>query len=321
MTIPRYDEIQYPLLRYLATGVVIKKSDLEEPMVAHFGLTDEERADEYPSKNGAIFYDRMGWALSYLAMAGLLNRPKRAHYQISELGRKFVGDPDGMRAEVDRRIAEREAAQAAAGATPGSLTVVAPNSDPASDTTPQEALYNAADEIRAAVYDDILVTILGKTARAFEHLVAQLLHRMGYGGGIAGAARVTQYTNDGGIDGMIKEDILGLGRIHIQAKRYGFEHTVGREEIQNFVGALAVAQSKKGVFITTSSFTKRAKEYADSLNGINNVVLIDGDQLARYIYDFGLGMQDEQTIVIRKLDGDFWDQFPDDPKAVAVEQA
>jgi restriction system protein len=320
MPIPRYDEIQYPLLSYLATGAVIKKADLEEPMVTHFRLTDEERAEEYPSKNGAIFYDRMGWALSYLAMAGLLDRPKRAHYQISDLGRKYVGDPEGMRAEVDRRIAEREAAQAAtAGANSGSSAIPAPTGDPASDTTPQEALYSAADEIRATVYDDILVTILGKTPRAFEHLVAQLLHRMGYGGGITGAARVTAYTNDGGIDGVIKEDILGLGRIHIQAKRYGFDHTVGREEIQNFVGALAVAQSKKGVFITTSSFSKGAQEYADSLNGTNNVVLIDGEQLARYIYDFGLGMQDEQTIVIRKLDGDFWDQFPDDPKAVVTE--
>jgi restriction system protein len=124
---------------------------------------------------------------------------------------------------------------------------------------------------------------------------------------------VKSFSNDGGIDGVIREDILGLGRIHIQAKRYAIERTVGREEIQNFVGALAVAQSKKGVFITTSSFSRGAEEYAASLNGMTNLVLINGQQLAKYIYDYGLGMQDEQTIVIRKIDGDFWDQFPDDP--------
>lgn len=157
---------------------------------------------------------------------------------------------------------------------------------------------------------------MSKTPRAFEHLVAQLLHRMGYGGGITGAAKVTQYSNDGGIDGVIKEDILGLGRIHIQAKRYAPDHTIGREAIQNFVGALAVAQSNKGVFITTSGFSRQALDYVATLNGQTTVVLIDGQQLARYIYDHGLGMQDEQTITIRKLDGDFWDQFPDDPNTM-----
>ena len=111
---------------------------------------------------------------------------------------------------------------------------------------------------------------------------------------------------------MIKEDILGLGRIHIQAKRYARDSTIGREAIQNFVGALAVAQSNKGVFITTSSFSKGATNYVATLNGTTTVVLIDGLQLAHYIYEYGLGMQQEQTIVIRKLDGDFWDQFQDD---------
>lgn len=315
MTIPRYDEIQHPLLRHLADGAVRKKSDLEPPMAAHFALTDAERAHEYESKNGAVFYDRVSWALSYLCLSGMLSRPKRAHYQITDLGRRYVDDPDGMRAEVDRRIAERDTARPKA-IQPGPGTPPVPAVvDPNPEQTPQEALYCAAESIRASLCDDILATILGKTPRAFEQLVAQLLQRMGYGGGIAGAARVTPYTNDGGIDGVIREDILGLGRIHIQAKRYAVDRTVGREEIQNFVGALAVAQSKKGVFITTSSFSRGAEDYAASLNGTTNLVLINGQQLAQYVYDYGLGMQDEQTIVIRKIDGDFWDQFPDDPAA------
>jgi restriction system protein len=319
MTIPRYDEIQYPLLKHLASGVVVKKADLEPVMAAHFALSDNERSQEYESQKGPVFYDRMAWALSYLCLSGLLTRPKRAHYQITDQGRRCANDPAGMRAEVDRRIAERELArrearhaeaQTAPDAAPTGVDVAS------SEATPQEVLYSAAESIRASIYDDILATVLGKTARAFEQMVAQLLQRMGYGGGLVGAAHVTPYTNDGGIDGVIREDILGLGRIHIQAKRYALGRTVQRDEIQNFVGALAVAQTKKGVFITTSSFSRGAQEYAASLNGTTNLVLINGQQLARYIYDFGLGMQDEQTIVIRKLDGDFWDQFPDDPAAI-----
>jgi restriction system protein len=134
---------------------------------------------------------------------------------------------------------------------------------------------------------------------------------MGYGGEIKNSGFVTSRTNDGGIDGIIKEDILGLGRIHIQAKRYKLDSGIGREAIQSFVGALAVAQSNKGVFITTSYFSKGAIDYAENLNGLTTVVLIDGEQLAEYIYDFDLGMQVEQTIQIKKLDSDFWDSMQD----------
>ena len=129
---------------------------------------------------------------------------------------------------------------------------------------------------------------------------------MGYGGVVKNAGQVTQQANDGGIDGIIKEDVLGLGRIHIQAKRYKRDNTIGREDIQKFVGALAVAQSNKGVFITTSRYSRAAIEYANNLNGSTNVVLIDGSKLAEYIYDYGLGMQTEQTVIIKRMDSDFW---------------
>ncbi|SMG63549.1 Mrr restriction system protein, partial [methanotrophic bacterial endosymbiont of Bathymodiolus sp.] len=142
-------------------------------------------------------------------------------------------------------------------------------------------------------------------------ITLSLLERMGYGGQVKNAGQVTQASNDGGIDGIIKEDLLGLGRIHIQVKRYGIGNTVGRDEIQKFVGALAVAQSNKGVFITTSSYSKGAHEYANNLNGTTALVLIDGQQLARYIYDFNLGMQIEKVIEIKKLDSEFWDLMQD----------
>jgi restriction system protein len=312
MAIPKYDEIQVAALDELGHGKTLKKSDLEAPLAQHFELTEQELQEEYASGNGRIFPDRISWALSYLRLTGLVDRPKRGHYRITDLGRSLIGKPTEIKAYVTLKIAEREAAKNAQKAESGEASQSTSITENLTDTTPQEALYNAADSIRLTICEEILNTVLSKTPRAFEHLVAQLLHRMGYGGSIKGSATVTQYTNDGGIDGVIKEDILGLGRIHIQAKRYAPNQTIGRQDIQNFVGALAVAQSNKGVFITTSSFSKGAVEYVNTLNGATTVVLIDGQQLANYIYDHSLGMQDEQTIVIRRLDGDFWDQFTDD---------
>ncbi|MCH5306151.1 MAG: restriction endonuclease [Rikenella sp.] len=130
---------------------------------------------------------------------------------------------------------------------------------------------------------------------------------MGYGGEVKDSGQVTPLSKDGGIDGIIKEDILGFGRIYIQAKRYARDRAVERDEVQKFVGALAVVQSNKGVFITTSYFSKGAIDYVKSLNNAATIVLIDGNQLAEYIYDFGVGMQLEQTIKVKKLDQDFWE--------------
>jgi len=160
--------------------------------------------------------------------------------------------------------------------------------------------------------------ILSKSPRAFENLVVELLQEMGYGGKLKNSGMVTQYSNDGGIDGIIKEDVLGLGRIHIQAKRYNPDTSISREDIQKFVGALAVAQSNKGVFITTSKFSKGAKAYVGNLNATTTIVLINGEQLANYIYEYGLGMQTERTVEIKKLDSDYWDEMEDDVKKVTV---
>ncbi len=314
MTIPKYDEIRYTLLEYLSNGDVVKYRDFEEPMAKHFGLSPEEVAQEYDSGNGKIFFDRISWALSYLSIAKFIERPKRAHYRITDDGLKVVGNKSLFDETYNARISAYEEAKKLAKkeqeVEQGNQSDL-PNST--TEQTPQESLYATAEEIRETICNDILTTILGKTPLAFEKLVAQLLHKMGYGGGVHGAVLVTKYSNDGGIDGVIKEDTLGLGRIHIQAKRYAPENTVGREEVQKFVGALAVAQSNKGVFITTSRYSKGAIEYANTLNGNTNLALIDGQQLAEYIYDHGLGMQVEQTIVIKKLDGDFWDQMTDNP--------
>jgi len=308
--IPKHDDIRLPALELMSDGAARRSRDFEQPLAEHFGLTEEELARRYPSGSGPIFYDRIGWALSYLNMSGLVDKPKRGIYQINDAGRRLLATPDNLdefiRERIEARRQEQKAAQAESLTEDDGAT-----DDEASELTPQERLYQSYENIRQSVFEEILDTILSKSPRAFEDLVVKVLQKMGYGGQVKGSGEVTQYTNDGGIDGVIREDILGLGRIHIQAKRYARKNTVGREEIQKFVGALAVAQSNKGVFITTSSYSPGAREYADSLHGSTQLVLVDGQQLAEFIYDYGLGMQVEQTIEIKRLDGDFWDSMQD----------
>ena len=302
MTIPKHDDLRIPALKLLRDNESLHLKEFEKPLATHFNLTEEEVFQKYESGNGKIFYDRISWALSYLNMSGLLTKPKRGVYKISEIGIELLKTPEKINKYILKQLQNREPTRKSKKQT----NVVT------SDLTPQEELYESSSKIRESVCDEIIDVILSKSPREFEKLVVQLLQRMGYGGEVKSAAKVTQYSNDKGIDGIIKEDILGLGRINVQAKRYSRENTVGREEIQKFVGALAVAQSNKGVFITTSSYSKGATEYAENLNGATTVVLIDGKKLAEFIYDFGMGMQVEQTIEIKKLDSEYWDEMSDE---------
>lgn len=296
--IPKHDEIRIPALSLLARRSPLKLREFEAPLAEHFGLSKDEVEEEYESGNGRIFYDRISWALSYMNMAGLLHKPKRGVYEISALGREKLGNPDGINAFIAAEFAKRQQSKL----HPSSRITL-------DDTglTPQEELYESAKKIREARYQELIDTILSKTPRAFENLVVLLLQHMGYGGEVKQSGIVTPHTNDGGIDGIIKEDVLGFGRIHIQAKRYAQSSSVGRPEIQSFVGALAVAQSNKGVFITTSSFSKGAIAYAEGLNSNTTLILIDGAKLAEYLYEYGVGVQVEHTVEIKKLDSEFWD--------------
>lgn len=300
MSIPKHDQIRVPALSLLAKRGQLKLRDFEQPLAEYFGLSDAEVQEEYDSGNGKIFYDRISWALSYMNMAGLLSKPRRGVYEISELGREKIKGPETLNQFVAAQFAKRQESK------PGKSGKVALDEE---SLTPQEELYESAKIIRQSRYQEIIDTILSKKPREFEGLVVLLLQRMGYGGEIKQSGLVTSYSNDGGIDGIIKEDVLGFGRIHIQAKRYAQDHSVGRQEIQSFVGALAVAQSNKGVFITTSSFSKGAAQYAGGLNGNTTLILIDGQRLAEYLYEYGVGLQVEHTIEIKKLDSEFWDSM------------
>lgn len=309
MSIPTHDEIRVPALKLLKEKGVLKLKDFEVPLAEEFNLTHDELIKMYDSGNGPVFYDRISWALSYLNMAGLTKKPKRAYYEITEDGMKALNTPEKVDEYITKKIQQRNQEK---NIISDENTTASNNIDDSNDDmTPSETIEISFKKIKNKIYNDILDTIISKSPREFEKLVVALLQKMGYGGEIKDSGEVTQYSNDNGIDGIIKEDVLGFGRIYIQAKRYQRDNKIGREDLNKFVGALAVAQSNKGVFITTSSFNKNAVEYASKLNSTTTLVLIDGEQLAKYIYDYSLGMQTEQIIEIKKLDSDFWDIMED----------
>jgi restriction system protein len=301
MTLPKHNELRLPILKLLDGGSELTARTLLNPLQNQFELTNDQLNIMYDSGNGPIFYDRISWALSFLNHINVVEKPSRGLYKINQKGRELLARSDCDHYLLSARPARNNQPQ----------VELANNANEDIENTPQEQLASSFEDIRQTIYDEIIDTILSKSPRAFEFLVVKLLEKMGYGGKIQNAGLVTQYSNDGGIDGVIKEDILGLGRIHIQAKRFDRDNTISREEVQKFVGALAGAQSNKGVFITTSKYSKGAIDFVDSLNGNTTIVLIDGLALAKYIYDFNLGMQVEQVIEIKKLDSDFWDQMQD----------
>jgi len=309
MAIPKHHEFRIPILKLLSDGKQLNTQEFVEPMAELFEASVQERSELYEKGKHNKFANRVFWALSYLNMSGLVKKPKRGVYQISDKGIELLKSPETINDFIKEELRKRREL------LKDDDSIEVDSSDSADDLTPEESLLNSFEQIKRSIFSEILEVILSKSPREFESLVVQLLQKMGYGGQLSNSGIVTQYSNDGGIDGIIKEDVLGLGRIHIQAKRYKPESGISREDIQKFVGALAVAQSNKGVFITTSKFSKGAKEYVNNLNATTTIVLINGEQLANYIYEYGLGMQTETTLHIKKLDSDYWDNMKNDVKS------
>ena len=308
--IPQFEEIRLQALRELSSGAVMRTKELRDPLAKYFQLTEDEINAWYPSGNGNIFLDRISWALSYLFIAGLVEKPKRGDYKISLKGLEMLSNStdeqitiyvkNAVLANSSKKIVKSKGCDPMA------------NKSVSEEHTPQENLDNSYNNIKKSISSEILATILSKKPYEFERLVVKLLQMMGYGGEVKNSGIVTKLTNDGGIDGIIKEDILGFNHISIQAKRYAEHNNVGRKEIQSFVGAVAGTSSKKGVFITTSDYTKEAIDYVESLNGSHSIILINGQQLTEYMYDCGLGLQTEKVLKVMKMDMDYWDSMDDD---------
>jgi len=305
MAIPDYQTVMLPLLRLAADGQDHRSRDAVETLAGEFELTAEERTELLPSGKQPVFNNRVGWANTYLKAAGLLEAPRRGVLRITQRGRDLLEEEIGR---IDVSLLERypEFVEFRGKRRPKSSEPAdAETMDvPSSSQTPEDALSNAYRSLRAELESELLEEIGRASAAFFEQLVVDLLVSMGYGGSRQDAGRAIGRSGDGGIDGIIDEDRLGLDVIYLQAKRW--ESTVGRPEIQKFAGALQGHRARKGVFITTSSFSREALEYAGVID--TRIILIDGARLAKLMVDHGVGVSTVGTYEIKRVDFDYFSE-------------
>jgi restriction system protein len=257
-----------------------------------------------PSGQQEIFANRVGWAKTYLKKAGLIDSPQRATFVISEKGKEILSqNPARIDTKFLRQFPEFQKFNRV-NKQNETITLDSNLSASEQEQTPEELLENSYQEIRQALATDLLSILRKLSPDDFEKLVVELLVKMGYGGSIRDAGKAVGRSGDQGIDGIIKEDRLGLDIIYIQAKRWADNNAVGRPEIQKFVGALAGQGAKKGIFITTSYFTKEALEYAPR-NEIK-IVLIDGEELGQLMIDYNLGVSTKEIYEIKRIDHDYF---------------
>ncbi|MDT3673345.1 restriction endonuclease [Microcystis wesenbergii] len=304
MPIPDFQSIMLPLLKILADGKVYKYREILEALVREFQVTEAERKEMLPSGQQEIFANRVGWAKTYLKKAGLIDSPQRATFVISEKGKEILSqNPAGIDTKFLRQFPEFKEFNRV-NKQNETITLESNLSTSDQEQNPEELLENSYQEIRQALATDLLFILRKLSPDAFEKLVVKLLVKMGYGGSIRDAGKAVGKSGDQGIDGIIKEDRLGLDIIYIQAKRWADNNAVGRPEIQKFVGALAGQGAKKGIFITTYYFTKEALEYAPR-NEIK-IVLIDGEELGQLMIDYNLGVSTQKIYEIKRIDHDYF---------------
>lgn len=303
MPIPTYQDMMLPLLRVLeAAGKELHQKEYSALTADALGLSEEQREERLPSGLQTYVFNRAGWAGWYMQQAGLVEKPKRGHLRITEEGRKLLATNP---AAIDSKVLSaypsfvEKMTKAPTGGTSPEPVAVPPNSQ-----TPTEQIEQAELKLKAQLSSDLLDLMGRMDPYRFEQLVVDLLFAMGYGGSRAEAAQVTQKSNDGGIDGIISEDRLGLDVIYVQAKRW--QSTVGREPIQSFVGALAGKHANKGVFITTSDFHKNALDYAKGVT--HKIILINGQRLAELMIEYGVGVSTVRTIALKRVDSDYFEE-------------
>lgn len=304
MAIPDFQTIMRPLLEHLADGDVRANRDTNEYLARHFQLTEDELAEMLPSGYARLFDNRIGWAKTHLKGAGLIESPGRARYRITQRGRDALAQnvvPINM--AYLRQFDEYTEFQS--GSKPAKPAAAATGVPIETDSlTPSEHIEFGYQAVREELKEELITRIKAASPAFFEHLVVELLVRLGYGGSRKDAGQTLGRSGDGGIDGVIKEDRLGLDVIYLQAKRW--EGTVGRPEIQKFAGALQGQRAKKGVFLTTSSFSSEATEYASFID--TRIVLIDGEKLVSLMIDTGVGVSTIATYDVKRLDSDYFEE-------------
>lgn len=300
--IPDYQALMLPILKFFSDRKDHTFREIVEGVATALHLTDEERTQKLPSGSQNMFDNRVGWARIYLKKAGLLEAPVRGTMKITQRGISVLAqNPDRIDVKFLKQYPEFLDFYSPKRSDDDKPTAIPVETE---KDTPEEMFEVAYQKIRTSLAQDLITKITQLSPSFFEKLVVDLLVRMGYGGSIQDAGKAIGKTGDEGIDGTIKEDRLGLDIVYIQAKRWQSGNVVGRPEIQKFVGALAGQGAKKGIFITTSSFTKEAKEYQP--RNETKIVLIDGEQLAQLMIDFDLGVSTSARYEVKKVDHDYF---------------
>jgi restriction system protein len=304
MAIPDFQSVMLPLVNILGDGQERTMREVTDLLAASFRLTVQEREELLPSGQQRLFNNRVGWAKSHLKAAGLLENPVRGRVRISDLGRQVLAEnPVAINVKFLKRFPSYcdFIGKSATAQDEGVSGETAPVEE---HRTPLELIDAAYKSLRRATAEDLLSKLRICSPTFFESVVVRLLVAMGYGG-VAGQGTVTGKSGDGGIDGVIKQDKLGLDVVCIQAKRW--DGPVGRPVIQGFVGSMDYIRAKKGVILTTSTFTRDAADFVERIEG-KKVVLINGDQLAELMIEHGLGVITTKTYEIREVSNDFFDE-------------
>lgn len=304
MPVPDYQSMMLPLLKLIASGRQ-NVSDCLPDLMQEFCITPEEAEEMLPSGRETYLQNRAHWARVYLAKAGLLQSPRRNHHEITPLGREILARaPERIDNEF---LAEFESFTEWRDG--GGRSDQSPARDSAANAiedeqTPEDAIQSAFTVLNATLRDDLLNALQQVSPIRFEKLILDLLQAMGFGGGSIDRARMTKTTGDGGIDGIIDEDALGLDAVYIQAKRYAPENKVGRPDIQRFVGSLNGEGATKGVFVTTSDFSREAQDFLQRVQ--QRIVLINGTRLTQLMIAHDIGVRPRTTYILKSLDEDYF---------------
>lgn len=310
MPIPDYETLMLPMLRLFAQGIPNVASCVPY-LKEEFAITDDESAELLPSGTQTILQNRAHWARTYLAKAGLLASPGRNRHVITDVGRQilaqaphkidnaFLSDFQAFNQWIDSSKANAGVNDVSANDDGGEAGQLIEDTQ-----TPEDVIETASNILHAALRDDLLALLYQMSPQRFERLILDLLSAMGYGGGNIERTTLTKASGDGGIDGIIYEDALGLDAVYIQAKRYSCENKVGRPDLQRFIGSLTGEGATKGVFVTTSDFSKEAQDYLRKVQ--HRVMLINGARLAQFMIAHGVGVRTRKTYAIRSVDEDYF---------------
>ena len=305
MPIPDFQSLMLPVLKALSGGVEMPISKVRVYVADTEGLTTEDVRELLPSGRQQVFTNRIAWAVTHMSHAGLVEKVRRSVYRLTKEGERLLAQaPTRIDLKVLRNYsayAEWRTGQSAPAASGDTALAVSEDES----VTPEEALDRAAKELRDALETEVFDRVREAEPAFLERVVIDLLIAMGYGGGDAAMGKVTGRSGDGGIDGTIREDTLGLDEVYLQAKKYAAGNTVGESDLRNFAGAIDAANTTKGVFVTTASFTKAAKAYVEK--SPKRIVLIDGEELARLMVEHNIGVRPKIQYKVKRIDEDYFD--------------